>query len=451
MSTAELIKHIKALSKDHDGLKKYFAVGTIKSHHDDILNELSPATDGYGYMFVLGQKMRYIQPKDILSQHFFLQIKLLCIEITEAQIKIDTSLFVQLARKLATLAIDMNLSAHAIHALSLAVAKLQGRNANLLTPVHAELLMVCIKAHNYRAALPIVSVPIFELSPKADGMNEEQLLRFFYYSGMVFATLKMFSEAVEAFSLTFCVPGTAVSKIQVESYKKYILVCLIHYRELVQPSSEANSQLMRVLEKHCEMYVRLAQAFSDSRSESKKAPRDREKEKHEVFPSVAELLEQSKDVAESHNLGLLKQVRVAYTRKQIQQLTKTYVVLPLSDIVAKTGLKSVKEAEDTVRSMIAANLLRAKVDQKSGMLSFEDEADAYSTAKSFEALNSKIKMVSALNERLHAVGQSMELTKGYLQATEKSLEQTRGAVRKGGMMEDDAHMQQALTLSISEQ
>lgn len=55
-----------------------------------------------------------------------------------------------------------------------AVEKLRGTNANLLTPVHADLMYVCLKAHHYRAAIAVLDVPVFSIDPKVWRREQEK-------------------------------------------------------------------------------------------------------------------------------------------------------------------------------------------------------------------------------------------------------------------------------------
>lgn len=53
-----------------------------------------------------------------------------------------------------------------------------------------------------------------------------------------------------------------------------------------------------------------------------------------------------------NNFGLVKQVRAAQTKLNIQRLTKTFLTLSLADVAARVQLSSADEAEKCILSMV---------------------------------------------------------------------------------------------------
>jgi COP9 signalosome complex subunit 3 len=98
----------------------------------------------------------------------------------------------------------------------------------------------------------ILRRPILEIAPKVNGLIPQDLLRFFYYAGMVHIGLKDFSKALDSFLLVSgtcivagtrfdecrqCItaPSAVLSAIVVEAYKKYILISLIKHGQVRIP------------------------------------------------------------------------------------------------------------------------------------------------------------------------------------------------------------------------
>ena len=57
--------------------------------------------------------------------------------------------------------------------------------------------------------------------------DAKHFLLYYYYSGLINASLKNFDRALYSFEVALTTPASAVSHIMLESYKKYILISLI--------------------------------------------------------------------------------------------------------------------------------------------------------------------------------------------------------------------------------
>ena len=68
----------------------------------------------------------------------------------------------------------------AILPLEAAARKVQPTN-EYLTAQHADLAQVCLLAKCYNAALPLLDDDIFEVDPKATGVNFKDFLLYCYY------------------------------------------------------------------------------------------------------------------------------------------------------------------------------------------------------------------------------------------------------------------------------
>lgn len=58
-------------------------------------------------------------------------------------------------------------------------------------------------------------------------LTTADVLRFYYFAGLLFAGVKCWSEAVDAFTTCLSVPAFEPSEFQVASYRKYVLCSLI--------------------------------------------------------------------------------------------------------------------------------------------------------------------------------------------------------------------------------
>jgi hypothetical protein len=104
-----------------------------------------------------------------------------------------------------------------------------------LSGVSHEFVRVCLLAKCYHIAARVLDTDVIYL-PELNGsegkvpeIKMENLLLYFYYGGMVYVGLHQFERALQFFSVAITVPAECTSQIMLESYKKYLLVCLLLY------------------------------------------------------------------------------------------------------------------------------------------------------------------------------------------------------------------------------
>ena len=126
-------------------------------------------------------------------------------------------------------------------------------NESQLTSIHANLLQLCLIAKNVKPALEFLDVDITDISMEVskNGTTNEFLfniliwilqngsfdakhfLLYYYYGGVIYATLKNYERSLYAFEVALTTPASAISHIMLESYKKYILVSLILHGKVI--------------------------------------------------------------------------------------------------------------------------------------------------------------------------------------------------------------------------
>jgi hypothetical protein len=137
------------------------------------------------------------------------------------------AIVVNISHKVATLACQEGIPQKLIRPF-LKLNYLLCPNHSHLNSLDADFLQVCISAHMYSFALNFLANHQFDqLEPNLFPLSPVDLLRFFYYSGVVFISAKQFKNALQAFDQVLAVPAGNVSTIAVEAYKKATLVSLI--------------------------------------------------------------------------------------------------------------------------------------------------------------------------------------------------------------------------------
>lgn len=359
------------------------------------LGSVNPETQTYGYLFLLYLKVTNTDIKDY--GEFIDQAKALMIFGDGFQIRMGGRMFAKVCEQFRIAVCLTEQPVRGIIPLTRAVEKLRGTNANMLTPVHGDLMYVCLKAHHYRAAIPVLDVPVFSIDPKANGMEPRQYLEYFYFAGTVALGLKRFSQAVDLFQMGLTCPSHVLSCVQIEMYKKYVLACLLAFGEFKELPASTSAVVSKHAERVCHVYKDFAQAFKQGMDQVQRIVADNIK----LFNA-------------DKNYGLVKQAVQALVRRKIQRLTSTYVTLSLSDIAVQANLSNPADAEAHVINMIEDGAIFAKINQKDGMLSFLDDPEDYNTVEMVEALDAKLKAIMHLGDKIHAANKDILLDQRFV-------------------------------------
>eukprot|EP00667_Euglena_gracilis_P009166 EG_transcript_9305 len=268
-------------------------------------------------------------------------------------------------------------------------------SADHLTPVHADVALLCLVSKNYRAARPLLERPIFEIDPRRTALTPRDLLLYYYYGARLWVGLKEWGRAYEFTQTAITVPASALSAIMVEAFKVRILASLITRGKMEAVPKQASPIVLRHIKKYVPEYLEVANAYTK-----------RETEKLE------ELVAKFRDVfAQDHNLGMVEQAMAHYTRQAIQRLTSTYLTLSLPDIATQLRLPSPKHAEALLVCMIQAGELRACIDQRDGMVAFED---ADPTPRLLHSVDEQLMVTQRIIERLLVMDDDVVASRDYV-------------------------------------
>ncbi|KAK6928491.1 Proteasome component (PCI) domain [Dillenia turbinata] len=272
------------------------------------------------------------------------------------------------------------------------VRKLQ-TSSECLTPLHPEFLLLCLLAKNYKAGLSILKDDIFEVDQPRD------FFLYCYYGGMICIGQKRFSKAIELLHNVVTAPMSTMNAIAVEAYKKYILVSLIHQGQFSTPFPKYTSTAAsRNLKSFSQPYMDLAIAYGSGKRSELEACFEANKENFEA----------------DSNLGLVKQVLSCMYKRNIQRLTQTYLTLSLQDIANAVQLNSAKEAEMHVLQMIQDGEIFATINQKDGMVRFQEDPEQYKTCDMIEHIDSAIQRIMTLSKKLTAMDENISCDPLYL-------------------------------------
>ena len=91
---------------------------------------------------------------------------------------------------------------------------------------------LCVATGHFTAALPVLSEPITHVEMSLSDLTYNDNLIYHYSGGVALGALKRWREAEDYFEICVSAPAVVPAAIQLEAYKKLVLVQLIQYGEV---------------------------------------------------------------------------------------------------------------------------------------------------------------------------------------------------------------------------
>lgn len=222
--------------------------------------------------------------------------------------------------------------------LQTAIEKVQAHPLQL-TSVHSDLAQLCLIAKCPKPALQLLDVDFNDIAKENKSFDVKYFLQYYYYGGMLYASLKQWERSLYFFEIAITTPSMAISSIVLESYKKFILISLIHHGKVKSLPKYTSQAVTRHIKQMVTAYTDLAAAYSTFSI-------------HKVTLAVRE---HSDQYLSDTNMGLVKQVIASLYKKNIQRLTKTFLTLSLEDMANRIQLESAEDAEQYVLNMVSGS------------------------------------------------------------------------------------------------
>jgi len=248
-------------------------------HLDELLVRLEPKVHTLPWLYILALKTAV--PTDVNT--FINQTRRLLASCNIPQVRMAPVKFIMICRRFTDIMLEQGTPMRAIQPLRQALNKLRP-GSEVLTPLDADFLQVCLLAKDYRAALPVLAEEVLSIANPDDyNFKTKDFLRYFYYGGMIYVGAKQYGKAIDFFRLGFTSPAVVLSAIMVESYKKYVLVSLLHTGQVAPVPKYTSSIVQRHLKSTCPQYQEFANAYgTNSTDEVHKVAA----EHHDAFQKV---------------------------------------------------------------------------------------------------------------------------------------------------------------------
>lgn len=222
----------------------------------------------------------------------------------------------------------------------------------ILTPVHVDLLRLCLVSKMYSKAVSFLKSHAILTAPECYKMKSTHVLLYFYYGGLVYTGLKMYKEAIFMYLGAMTMPAFQVSEIALEAAKKYILVSLIVYGDIKPIPSYASTLVMKDVKIVCENYYSLGSLVAAGKDVQGFVT-----EREEVW-------------RQDGNLGLVQIVagKECQRKRRIEKLGKIYSSIPRDKLMPELGLGQWEEMVGVIFSMAGSETTRVRLDEKDSVL-----------------------------------------------------------------------------------
>nr|VZI09690.1 unnamed protein product [Spirometra erinaceieuropaei] len=265
--------------------------------------------------------------------------------------------------------------------LLMAIEKIRN-SPEQLTSVHADVCQLALSAKCFKPVLPLLDTDILDSECDKNAFGLQDALLYFYYGGMIYGVLR--------------------KSILDEAAKKHLLVSLIHQGKYPPDGVylESIHSLMPTRQGTFDKYRSLSSAFSS--------------------PDPATLARVIENEAETFkadkNFGLVKQLLDRHIKCRIQNLTKTFMTLSLSDLAARVHLSDAAEAERHLLEMIPSKSIHVRINQEDETVRFLDDAERYDSAEMLKVLSQKMEKAMNLEKKMMQMSDQLALV---LAATKK--------------------------------
>ncbi|EPS44261.1 hypothetical protein H072_1776 [Dactylellina haptotyla CBS 200.50] len=316
--------------------------------------------------------------------------------------------------------------------------------SKMFSSLHTRFVKKCLDARSFRAALTILDIDIEEFPPKGGDkdVTYRDVLQYYLYGAMIYMANKKWKRASDFLQFVLSYPGSAISQIQVEAFKKFILVTLmLEGRNFQYPKTIPPPTL-----KACRILGRPYEAFATAYATGNPDLLRRE------AALVKEIFQQD------GNWGLAEQCLENFRRLGIKALTSTYSTLSVEAISSRdldvlgsrNNSTSLEDLERYILDMIDQKEIKASLShlpsQSGGqatscMVSFHDLPS--SETDILQDLEAQIARTVHITSQARQLDRKLGISKEWINYTTKKGRGGGGPADHGdqGYEEDDYPMQ----------
>ncbi|KIY95926.1 COP9 signalosome complex subunit 3 [Monoraphidium neglectum] len=253
-----------------------------------VLVELDPVQHSLGYLYLLNAHAKHLDAP-LGDQAFIEAAARFLRDCAAAQIQLAPAVVAELCRRFKDQCVAAGTPRLGILPLLSALQRVRP-TAEHLTPMHADVLQLCLLSKAYNAASPLLEGDCFSVEPAKTGVAPTDVLLYCFYGGMVAAGRKQWARALELWLQAVTAPtyvGNAITRARrgrcegsgcgevggvwgrlaadaggaVACYKKYVLGSLIHTGSLRPLPRFVSTRARQAVDSEAKAYAELATAY----------------------------------------------------------------------------------------------------------------------------------------------------------------------------------------------
>ncbi|KAH9819083.1 hypothetical protein DFH28DRAFT_63202 [Melampsora americana] len=395
----------------------------------DVLDErLDPSVHGIGYFLILSMRLEY--GKFMSSEKMMNHLTKFCLEVKRSQLlKLSIDL-IGFVKNLIEFTSQSNSLSSSIELIFCLISRFD--EPELLTALHFQLMKVSLFTRQYKRAIELSNVDLIKVNRKNHPIDYQDHLLYHYFAGIIQALNKNYKRSIQLLTITVSAPGSFISQIQIEAYKKLILInLLIHSKSSPHLPKYLNSQFKHQFLKMNQVYLDLMNQFLNLIKLNFNLQFQFEIEKLLKFVE-----KNSNQFLQDRNYGLVKLCIEVLPRRKIMNLIPIYKSIPIKTINSILNQSSILKTQELIKSMIENREIYAKLQSNEEVLDFLDPPE-----EEMMDLNLMVKKIKGFESQMREIEALIERDPEYLKKTLKELKEMEkpmggtGPVPLGGSSE----------------
>jgi COP9 signalosome complex subunit 3 len=329
--------------------------------------------------------------------------------------------------------------------------------SSTFTSTHHAYVRLCLLAHAYMEAVPILDRPIFHIPAATDKQTTARsykykcsrtetsatyltpatgltlkitsrgYLEYYLMGALCYLGAGQYQSALTFLEIVISAPSqqNVASMLMVEAYKKWVLINLLLKGSVPSLPRSTSQTAVRHIKALAKAYDCVAEAFKSH---------DRRRLRAEI--------EQGMEIwNDDNNYGLMVEVFNAHRKFAILNLSNTYAAIPVSEVARLTSAEEHNDAETLayLQNLININELHATITPSTStsqsnqlILRFQPPSSAKTETQLAQTLASKQAELQALLKHVQDVEHRLEISKDYIEFLRKLKKQRDEEKKDGG-------------------
>ncbi|EGG09959.1 uncharacterized protein MELLADRAFT_60834 [Melampsora larici-populina 98AG31] len=306
----------------------------------------------------------------------------------------------------------------------------KNEDQEVLSALHSLFMKVCLFCGEWRRAIEVSGVDLVKVNRKNHPIDYQDHLIYHYFAGIIQALNRNYKRSIQLLTITVSAPGSFISQIQIEAYKKLILISLLSEAKSPELPKYLNSQFKSYFSKIGKLYFEFVHLFLQSIHSSINNSTTGGFEDEKLLGFVEKNLNV---FLQDRNYGLVKLCIEVLPRKKILNLIPIYKSIPIKTISKILNQTSEEfKTIELIQSMITNREIHARIipteteNQEEGILEFINDSE-----KSLMNLNLIIQRIKRFESQMKEIEFSIERNPDYLKKTLKELKEMEKPIGSG--------------------